>query len=119
MKKGSIGDGLVYHAGFPNSGEDLGESLPLSLDKLVVRRRASTFFWRIEQAIESLGWLPGTIAVVDRSRSPRVGDLVVIVDDDGFTVGRLGERAMMTLDGQPFSLQASAWGVVTYAVVGY
>ena len=47
MSKGSIDDGVVFHAGFPNAAEDerFGS---LSLDTLVVKHRASTFFWRLE-----------------------------------------------------------------------
>lgn len=120
MKKGSIDDGIVYHAGFPNAGEDsVGGSL--SLDQTVFRHRASTYLWRLEaRGIPELGWLPGTTVVTDRALLPREGDLVVATADDEFVVRRWQRGKMVPLDGRTESAQEVAiWGVVTHTLTEY
>lgn len=115
MKKGDIEDGLVYHAGFPNAAEDqrLGG---LSLDKLAVKHRASTFFWRLEGDIVELQWRAGSIVVVDRSLNPSPGRFAVVVIDDDFTLCQVVREGFVTLGGGPMSSGATVWGVVTHVL---
>lgn len=120
MKKGSVGDGLVYHAGFPNAAEDQ-RIAALSLDSLVVQHRASTFFWRLEETISELHWLAGTIVVVDRALAPRHGDMVVAVIDEEFVVRSYQLRGtaprLMRPDGSvEDGATIALWGVITYVV---
>ncbi len=115
MNKGSVTDGLVYHAGFPNAGEDRRDR-SLSLDALVVKRRASTYFWRLESEVRELHWLAGTIVVVDRALSPREGRVVVVTVDEAFMLGRYHKNGFRDLDGQSFDGNVSLWGVVTYVL---
>lgn len=107
MTKGSIDEGVVYHAGFPNAAEDQSGG-GLSLDALVVRRRASTFFWRLEAALPEFGWTAGTLLVVDRALTPRSGDVTIVVADGAFELMRHRSKGLTT--------EYSLWGVVTYAV---
>lgn len=119
MDKGSIGEGLVFHAGFPNAGEDgLGS---LSIDGLVVKRPASTFLWRLEApGIPELHWRTGDIVVVDRSLQPRNQDLVVAVVDSDFVVRRLNGQSLFRPDGQPESAEGVVlWGVVTHVIQAF
>lgn len=123
MKKGSLQDGLVYHAGFPNAAEDQ-RIAALSLDSLVVQHRASTFYWRLEEAIEELHWPAGTIVVVDRALAPHHNDRVVAVVDESFVV-RLYEKResggprLLKPDGShEDGASITLWGVVTYIVQG-
>lgn len=113
MTKGSIDSGVVFHAGFPNAAEDerFGS---LSLDTLVVKHRASTFFWRLETAVEHMLWPAGTVLVVDRALDPKEGGLVVVVVDDDFLLCRFHRKGFMRLEGG--SVDGSCWGVVTYAI---
>ncbi len=115
MKKGLVDEGLVYHAGFPNAGEDQ-HGVSLSLDQLVVKHRASTYFWRLEADIPELHWSAGTIVVVDRARTPRDGSIVVAIVDEAFTLCRMRSRSFVLLDGAVASDDASLWGTVTYVV---
>lgn len=115
-------DGVVYHAGFPNAAEDAGAHT-LSLDSLMVRHRASTFFWRLpEEGIEELGWHGGDIAVVDRSLLPGNGDWVVAVIDETFVIRqyRKSSDAVSLRDskGQQYALREGVvlWGVITFVV---
>lgn len=105
---------VLYHAGFPNAGEDLRAG-SLSLDALIVRRRASTFFWRLESAIPELMWPAGTLVVVDRSLPPGEGKIVVAVIDEAFTLCRYRKDGFRLLDGTKV-LEGQLWGSVTYAV---
>ena len=119
MDKGSIADGLVYHAGFPNAAEDqIGHGL--SLDSLVFRHRVSTYLWQLEDAIVELGWTAGSIVVVDRSLQPRPGDLVVAIVDGRFVVRRWARAHLVGLDGAADSgAEVSIWGVITHALQKY
>lgn len=119
MKKGSIADGVLFHAGFPNAAEDQsGESM--SLDALVFRHRLSTFLWRLEDAMPELGWQAGTIIVVDRALSPRQNDLVVAVVDESFVVRKLHQgRLYDAAGGLETSEIVSVWGVITHALQEY
>lgn len=114
MKKGRTDEGLVYHAGFPNAGEE-ASAKSLSLDALVVRHRASTYFWRLDQAVEQLHWPQGATLVVDRARPVRVGSIVVAVSEgEGFCLCRRRQSSLERLDGAAVTAVASVWGVVTH-----
>lgn len=113
MSKGSVDDGVVFHAGFPNAAED-AKFGSLSLDALVVKHRASTFFWRLEADVEELSWTAGSVVVVDRALEPKVGSLAVVVVDDDFVLARYRERGFESLTG--LRVNGELWGVVTYAI---
>lgn len=115
MKKGDIGSGLTYHAGFPNAGEDQREG-GLSLDKLVVKHRASTYFWRLEHAVDELNWRQGSIVVVDRAVPLAQGRTVVAYTDAGFAVCIYKKDGLRTLTGDFVEETAQIWGVITYVV---
>lgn len=120
MKKGTVADGVVYHAGFPNAGEDQRFEA-LSLDSLVFRHRASTYLWRLDsRGIPELGWLPGAIVVTDRALSPREQDVVVVVADNEFIVRRWHRgRPQMLNGGREEAQELTLWGVVTYVLAEY
>lgn len=121
MRKGTVDDGVVFHAGFPNASEDTHGQTALSLDKLIVQRRISTFFWRLSEEIAEFGWRAGTIVVVDRSLVPRHGDKVVAVIDNEFVLRCYehvnGHSHLKRPDGsREVSQQPAIWGVVTWAL---
>lgn len=113
MTKGSKDEGVVIHAGFPNAAEDerFGS---LNLDKLVVKHRVSTFFWRLETDVEERGWPSGSVLVVDRAIDAREGDMVVAVADDTFLLSLFSAKGLKRLDGE--KVEGSLWGVVTYCI---
>lgn len=115
MSKGSVEEGVVFHAGFPNAAEDerFGS---LSLDDIAVKRRSSTFFWRLENDIPELLWTKGSVLVVDRSLEPKEGRVVVAVDGDDFLLVRSHRRALYRFDGTVLEVEATVWGVVTYCL---
>lgn len=120
MTKGSLTDRVVYHAGFPNAGEDRA-SLPIGLEQMIVKHRSSTYLWRLEQSIPELGWGANSIVVVDRALDARHGDKVVTIIDDEFVV-RLYQKIdnvvrLIDLRGESeLSDDIVIWGVVTYVI---
>lgn len=119
MKKGTTEDGVVFHAGFPNAGEDQAE-LRMSLDAVVFRHRLSTFLWRLEQAIPEMGWQAGSVVVVDRAIEPRQNNLVVAIVEEAFVVRKLHQGRLFDLTGTPESAEeVSVWGVITHVLQEY
>ena len=114
-------------AGFPSPAEDNIE-LSLDLNKLVVNHPSSTFFVRVEgESMSGAGILSGDMLVVDRSITPKSGDIVVAVLDGEFTVKRWVQRKKewflvpenTSFNEIPLSSREhkfEIWGVVTYAV---
>lgn len=119
MKKGSVADGLVFHAGFPNAGEDQAEQR-LSLDARVFRHRLSTYLWQLEEDIPELGWYAGSTVVVDRALTPRQNDLVVAIIEESFVVRKLHRDRLYDAAGRmDESENISVWGVVTHVLQEY
>lgn len=119
MKKGSIADGLVFHAGFPNAGEDQAE-MRMSLDANVFRHRLSTYLWRLEQAIPELGWQAGSVVVVDRALEHRQNDLVIAIVDEDFVVRKVHQGHLFDVVGnKEDSESVSIWGVITHVLLEY
>ncbi|PLS80752.1 hypothetical protein CYG49_04305, partial [Candidatus Saccharibacteria bacterium] len=115
-------EGVVFHAGFPNAAEDARAS-SLSLDNLIVRHRASTFFWRLpEGGIPEMGWKGGDIAVVDRAVQAGTNDWVVAVIDEVFVIRQYRKQGnrifLLTPAGQREAAQDGVllWGVITFVV---
>jgi DNA polymerase V len=119
MKKGNVADGLVFHAGFPNAGEDQAEQR-LSLDAVVFRNRLSTYLWQLEEAMPELGWRAGSTAVVNRALEPRQNDLVVAVVEESFVVRKLHQGRLYDAAGTlDQSESISVWGVITHVLQEY
>ena len=119
MKKGSLEDGVVFHAGFPNAGEDQAAE-SMSLDAVVFRHRLSTFLWQLGQAIPEMGWQEGSVVVVDRALSPRQNDFVVAIVDEDFVVRKFHQKRLYDLAGRiEKSETVTVWGVITHVLQEY
>lgn len=71
--------GVRAALGFPSPAEDFEED-GIDLNELLIRNPPATFFYRAEGwSMVMAGVLDGDILVVDRSVSPRDGDLVIAV----------------------------------------
>ncbi len=76
-------------AGFPSPNEDLNEQA-LSLDKTLIKNRASTFFARVSgQSMMGAGLNDNDLLVIDRSIEPAHNKIAVCFLDGEFTVKRL------------------------------
>lgn len=113
MSKGSVDDGVVFHAGFPNAAED-EKFGSLSLDSLVVKHPASTFFWQLDNDIEERGWTKGSVLAVDRALDPKTGNVVIVVVDDDFLLCQYERDGFRSFGGE--FIDGQLWGVVTYCV---
>ena len=116
-------------AGFPSPAEDAVE-LSLDLNNLIVAHPSSTFFVRVEgESMSGAGIVSGDMLVVDRSLTPKSGDIVVAILEGEFTVKRWLKRnnswlllpennSFNEIEISPGSSEHNfeIWGVVTYAV---
>jgi len=96
-------------AGFPSPAQGY-EDEPLDLHEWMVPRPAATFFFRVQGSdLERDGLPHNAVLVVDRSVSPKPGQLVV--------ADREGERLVCRLPRNAGPLKV--WGTVTGAVIRF
>lgn len=76
-------------AGFPAPGDDQVENI-LDINDLVVKNPASTFFVRVQgDSMEGAGIFNGDVLVIDRSKDPADGLIVVAAINGELVVKRL------------------------------
>ena len=115
-------------AGFPSPAEDIREKLDLI--RLLVKHRASTFFFRVDGvSMVDSGMDEGDILIVDRAIAPYNNCKAVCYIDGEYTVKRVemseGKVRLMPANEQntkykPIEVQPEnqfiIWGVVTYTI---
>lgn len=83
-------------AGFPLPGDDQVEGA-LSLDSLLIENPVATFFVRAEgDSMVGIGIMSGDILIVDRSKTPTHGSVVVAAIFGELVVKRLEKKARHT-----------------------
>lgn len=93
-------------AGFPSPADDYVEKR-LDISEFLVDHAASTFFVTIKgESMIDVGLLPDDKVVVDRSKTPNSGDIVLAVVDREFTIKILDR----TESGRPRLLPANSSG---------
>ena len=113
-------------AGFPSPADDYLEK-GLDLNEYLIKSPASTFFVRVAgDSMTNAGIHDGDLLVVDRSRSPKDGCVVIAVIDGEMAVKRLRRIrrrwALIPENEQYPSLEigeethCSIWGVATYVL---
>lgn len=130
VPEGEIGTLPLYSAllpaGFPSPAEAYVQE-PLDLGKLLIPHPSSTYLVRAGgDSMIGAGIHPGDILVVDRSISPRSGQVVIAVRDGELTVKRLllKENEIVLLSENPAYPPISIpreegveiWGVVTFVI---
>ena len=122
---GMLGD---VKAGFPSPAEDIHEKLDLI--RLLVRHRASTFFFRVDGvSMVDSGMDEGDIIIVDRSIDPYNNCKAVCYIDGEYTVKRveIGESCAHLMPAnknnssyKPIEVTPDnnflIWGVVTWVI---
>ena len=112
--------------GFPSPADDYLDR-PLDFNDLLIQNPAATFAVRIQgESMRGAGIFPGDIAVVDRSRSPVNGCIVLALLDGAFTVKRYrcqSARIWLQAENPDFAdmplTEDSAfevWGVITKSI---
>lgn len=111
-------------AGFPSPAEEHVEKR-LDPNDFLIDQEDATFFVTIQgYSMMDVGLLPGDKAVVDRSKTPNVGDIVLAVINGEFTIKTLAKNKAGTprllpanKDFKPIEIteemQFEIWGVVT------
>lgn len=79
-------------AGFPSPAEEeLVDTL--SLDELLIQNREAAFLLKVSgDSMSGAGILPGDMVIVDKSRTPRSGDIVIAQVDGEWTMKYLRKR---------------------------
>ncbi|HSW63552.1 MAG TPA: transcriptional repressor LexA [Dissulfurispiraceae bacterium] len=79
-------------AGFPSPAEEeLADTL--SLDDLLVKNRQATFLLKVSgDSMSGVGIMPGDMVIIDRSISPKNGDIVIAEVDGAWTMKRLKKQ---------------------------
>jgi DNA polymerase V len=113
-------------AGFPSPADDYIEKT-LDLNELLVKKPAATFFARAQgESMLGAGIHPNDILVVDRSKDPVPGHIVICALNGELTVKRLakdGERWQLKAENPAYpdmvihdDLELVIWGVVTHVI---
>ncbi|QJB58403.1 translesion error-prone DNA polymerase V autoproteolytic subunit [Pseudodesulfovibrio sp. zrk46] len=113
-------------AGFPSPAEEYLEK-PLDLNDYVAPRPEATYFVRVSgDSMIGAGIHHDDILVVDRSQSPRPGNVVIALVDGEFTVKRLTrteDGLALSPENPEYSVihltpetEFEVWGVVRHVV---
>ncbi|MEZ4754923.1 MAG: translesion error-prone DNA polymerase V autoproteolytic subunit [Bdellovibrionota bacterium] len=109
--------------GFASPADDYLE-LPLDLNSYMISNPAATFFVRAKgNSADRLGIFHGDLLVVDRSRAPSHGNIVIAVIDGEFTFRMLkkNEQGFLLIAPDQSTQLASqtdfeVWGVISYII---
>lgn len=85
----------------------------LDLNELLIKRKTSTFIMKIEgDSLRSLNIYSGDFLIIDRSKDPVNGSLIVAVLDSEFVVIRFSKREHKISQDTNFLV----WGVITFII---
>jgi DNA polymerase V len=113
-------------AGFPSPADDYSEAR-LDLNKELITNESATFYARVRgDSMTLAGISDGDLLIIDKSKTPVNGSIVVCLIDGEFTVKRLQKKGnqfylMPENDNyQPIKIKpendVTIWGVVTYTI---
>jgi DNA polymerase V len=116
-------------AGFPSPADDYMEDY-LDLNQLLISEKESTYLVRVKgESMINIGIFPKDLLIVDRSRDPIDGDIVIAVLDGELTVKRLekrGHRVALVAENKKFApivvredQEFLVWGIVTHCIHSY
>ena len=109
-------------AGFPSPADDHLEP-DINLLELLIPNKPATFLWRVDgHSMRDAGIFHGDLLIVDRSLTPRHGDVVVAVVNGERSLKRLlldGPQPRLALENADFpafavpeAAEVEIWGVV-------
>jgi DNA polymerase V len=113
-------------AGFPSPADDYSESR-LDLNKELISNESATFYARVRgDSMTLAGISDGDLLIIDKSKIPVNGSIVVCLIDSEFTIKRLQKidnqfYLMPENDNyKPIKIKpendVTIWGVVTYTI---
>jgi DNA polymerase V len=115
-------------AGFPSPAENYNQT-PISLDKLLITNPPATFMIKvIGDSMTGKSINEGDIVLVDKSKKPQDGDVVIAIYNNEFTIKELvidNKTKVISLKPANSKYQPivptnedelQVWGVVTYVI---
>lgn len=94
--------------GFPSAATHYAE-LTIDLHKELITNKDATFFIRIDgNELEYFHIYTNDVLLIDRSLSPKNGNLAVVVKD--------GEFLVLEIDRKKLEMEYTLWGVITYII---
>jgi len=113
-------------AGFPSPADDYSEAR-LDLNKELISNESATFYARVRgDSMTLAGISDGDLLIIDKSKTPANGSIVVCLIDGEFTVKRLQKKGNQFYlmpeneNYQPIKIKpendVTIWGVVTYTI---
>ncbi|MBT3383919.1 MAG: translesion error-prone DNA polymerase V autoproteolytic subunit [Prolixibacteraceae bacterium] len=113
-------------AGFPSPAEDYLEAR-IDLNKELIINKSATFYARVKgESMNLAGISDGDLLIIDKSKTPVSGSIVVCLIDGEFTLKRLEKQGNIFYlmpenpDYKPIKIKpendVTIWGVVTYTI---
>lgn len=113
-------------AGFPSPADDYSEAR-LDLNKELISNESATFYARVRgDSMTLAGISDGDLLIIDKSKTPVNGSIVVCLFDGEFTVKRLkkmGNQFYLMPENDKYQAikiepqnDVTIWGVVTYTI---
>jgi DNA polymerase V len=113
-------------AGFPSPADDYSEAR-LDLNKALISNASATFYARVKgDSMVLAGISDGDLLIVDKSKTPKNGSIVVCLLDGEFTVKRLDiqdNKYFLRPENPNYppilltrNNDVTIWGVVTYTI---
>ncbi len=113
-------------AGFPSPADDYSEAR-LDLNRELITNPSATFYARVRgDSMTLAGISDGDLLIIDKSKTPVNGSIVVCLIDGEFTIKRLqkiGNQFCLMPENenyQPIQIKpendVTIWGVVTYTI---
>lgn len=113
-------------AGFPSPADDYLEER-LDLNKALIHNKSATFYARVKgDSMQMAGISDGDLLIIDKSKTPVNGSIVVCLIDGEFTVKRFekqGDTYWLMPENPRYSPirlkpenNVTIWGVVTYTI---
>jgi DNA polymerase V len=114
-------------AGFPSPAQDSFDDGRIDLNEVLIRDVTSTYLFRVTgDSMEGVGIYSGDEVLVDRSLTPRHGNVVIAVLDGDFTIKTLHlhpEKVVLHPENPaypdvevPSLSELVIWGVVVYGI---
>ena len=116
----------LIQAGFPSPADDYADT-NFDISRFLIKKPAATFFVKAQgESMQDAGIFSGDLLVVDKSKNPQNGDVVIAFFDGEFTVKRFFQKAdkiILKPENKKFAdihvdkyEDFQIWGVVKYVI---
>ncbi len=116
----------AIQAGFPSPAEDY-MAAPIDLNRELIAHPASTFMGRVRgDSMRDAGIFSGDLLIIDKSLTPRDGDIAVCFIDGEFTIKyiKIRPKSIMLIPANPDFPPIKVgpdndfiiWGIVVYSI---